>query len=63
MTLRFMSRGEIADYLGVTVSAVKQYGDFPAPDVTVGRVQGWARETVDGWVATRTRPVGSGRHQ
>lgn len=49
MTLRFMSRGEIADYLGVTLSAVKQYVDFPEPDVIVGRNQGWSRDTIDAW--------------
>jgi predicted DNA-binding transcriptional regulator AlpA len=48
-----MSRGEIAEYLGVSLATVKQYVDFPAPDVIVGRNQGWSRETIDEWVAKR----------
>lgn len=44
-----MSRREIAAYLGVSLSTVKQYVDFPPPDVIVGRNQGWARETVEAW--------------
>ena len=53
MTLRFMSRGEIAEYLGVSLATVKGYANFPPPDVIVGRNQGWAKETVDRWVAQR----------
>lgn len=49
MTLRFLSRGEIAEHLGVTLGTVKQYANFPEPDVIVGRNQGWAVETVDRW--------------
>jgi predicted DNA-binding transcriptional regulator AlpA len=53
MTLRFLSRGEIAEHLGVTLGTVKQYATFPEPDVIVGRNQGWAVETVDRWAALR----------
>ncbi len=53
MTLRFLSRGEIADHLGVTLGTVKQYANFPEPDVIVGRNQGWAVETVDRWQRAR----------
>lgn len=57
MPLRFMSRGEIADYLGLDISTVKRWTNFPPPDVTVGRVQGWARDTVDAWCeATGRQP-------
>jgi predicted DNA-binding transcriptional regulator AlpA len=55
VVLHFMSRGEIAEYLGVSLATVKGYVDFPAPDVTVGRNQGWAKETVDRWAASRRR--------
>lgn len=48
-----MSRGEIAQYLGVSLATVKQYRDFPEPDVIVGRNQGWTQETIDAWVAAR----------
>lgn len=53
MTLRFLSRGEIAERLGVTLGTVKQYSTFPEPDVIVGRNQGWAPETVDRWAESR----------
>lgn len=53
MTLRFLSRGEIAEHLGVTLGTVKQYANFPEPDVIVGRNQGWAVETVDRWQRAR----------
>lgn len=53
MTLRFMSRGEIAEYLGVSLATVKSYARFPEPDVIVGRNQGWAKETIDAWRAGR----------
>ncbi|MGE2712771.1 helix-turn-helix transcriptional regulator [Mycolicibacterium litorale] len=55
MVLHFMSRGEIAEYLGVSLATVKGYVDFPEPDVTVGRNQGWARDTVDKWLEGRRR--------
>lgn len=48
-----MSRGEIAEYLGVSLATVKQYRDFPEPDVIVGRNQGWTRDTIDAWVERR----------
>ena len=53
MTLRFLSRGEIAERLGVTLGTVKQWTTLPEPDVIVGRNQGWAVETVDRWAAQR----------
>lgn len=49
MTIRFLSRGEIADHLGVTLATVKGYASFPEPDVIVGRNQGWALATIDAW--------------
>lgn len=55
MTLRFLSRGEIAEHLGVTLGTVKRYSNFPEPDVIVGRNQGWAVETVDRWVRRRVQ--------
>jgi predicted DNA-binding transcriptional regulator AlpA len=55
MVIRFMSRGEIAEYLGVSLVTVKRYVDFPPPDAIIGRNQGWMRETVDEWVAKRAK--------
>lgn len=53
MTLRFMTRAEIADLLGVSLSTVKQLRNFPQPDVMIGRTQGWARETIEAWAEQR----------
>lgn len=61
MTLRFLSRGEIAEHLGVTLGTVKQYANFPEPDVLVGRNQGWAVETVDNWWHNRNVVKAAGR--
>jgi len=55
MTLRFLSRAEIADLLGVSLSTVKQYADFPQPDVMVGRNQGWAEATIRAWDEQRRK--------
>jgi predicted DNA-binding transcriptional regulator AlpA len=55
MVIRFMSRGEIAEYLGVSLATAKQYVDFPPPDAIIGRNQGWTRETIDQWVAKRAK--------
>ncbi len=54
MTLRFMSRGEIAQYLGVSLTTVKKgYATFPEPDVQVGRNKGWSKNTIDTWLVSR----------
>lgn len=56
MTLRFMSRGEIAVYMSVSLGRVKQL-KLPEPDVLVGRNQGWAKETIDGWLVKQGRNI------
>ncbi|OZE38126.1 hypothetical protein CH256_08110 [Rhodococcus sp. 05-2254-6] len=56
MTIHYLSRGEIADKLGVSLDAVKQYqrkSYLPEPDATVGRNQGWLESTIDEWHASR----------
>jgi predicted DNA-binding transcriptional regulator AlpA len=55
MSIRCMSRQEIADYLGVSLATVKGYVDFPPPDVQIGRNKGWTRETVDEWYDRQVR--------
>lgn len=55
MPLIYLSRPQIADYLGVSLSTVKQYREFPPPDVLVGRNQGWKRATIDAWMKTRNQ--------
>lgn len=63
MVLRFMSRGEIAEYLGVSLATVKGYARFPEPDVIVGRNQGWAKETIDRWLSERRPSAASTAHR
>ncbi len=54
--LRYLSRGEIADRLGLSVGTITAYdrrGYMPEPDATIGRVYGWLPETIDAWQADR----------
>lgn len=56
MTIRYLSRGEIADKLGVSLDAIKKAQarpDFPKPDALVGRNQGWLETTIEHWHANR----------
>jgi len=57
LTRRYMSRTDIATYLGVSRDTAKEYR-LPPPDVVVGDRHGWARETVDAWVAARPGNAG-----
>lgn len=53
---RYLTKGEIAKYLGVSLSTIKGYdrrGYLPEPDVQVGRTFGWAPATIDAWLLTR----------
>ena len=60
LTRRYMSRTDIAKYLGVSRDTAKEYR-LPPPDVVVGDRHGWARETVDAWVAARPGRTGRPR--
>lgn len=54
--IRYLSRGEIAERLGITLSTVKSYdqkGYLPAADAQVGRNFGWLPETIDAWMESR----------
>ncbi|MFC8182377.1 helix-turn-helix transcriptional regulator [Rhodococcus sp. NPDC057297] len=56
MTIRYLSRGEIAERLGVSLDAIKGYqkqGYLPEPDALVGRNQGWLETTIEHWHANR----------
>lgn len=52
----YLSRGEIADRLGLTLDTIKGYDKkrmLPEPDAMVGRNQGWLPQTIDEWQALR----------
>ena len=55
----YLSKGEIAEYLGISLNTVKTYTkrpSFPEPDARVGRNFGWLRETIDEWLLNRPGP-------
>lgn len=52
----YLSRGEIAELLGVSLTTVKGYdkrGYLPEPDARVGRNCGWLEATITDWHANR----------
>ncbi|MEU2002086.1 helix-turn-helix transcriptional regulator [Rhodococcus sp. NPDC019627] len=52
----YLSRGEVAEYLGISLNTIKGYdrrGYLPPPDARIGRSFGWLRETIDEWLLTR----------
>ncbi|AXQ65150.1 ssDNA-binding protein [Gordonia phage Schmidt] len=54
--IEYMSRGEIAEHLGISLDAIKSYdrrGYLPEPDARIGRNYGWKRSTIDAWAAAR----------
>ncbi|MGN7133880.1 transcriptional regulator [Rhodococcoides corynebacterioides] len=54
--ITYLSRGEIAERLGVTLDTIKGYDKkrmLPEPDAMVGRNQGWLPLTIDTWQAER----------
>lgn len=56
MTIRYLSRGEIAELLGISLDTLKGYdkrGLLPEPDALVGRNQGWLESTVTEWNNSR----------
>ncbi|MEW1933139.1 transcriptional regulator [Rhodococcus sp. NPDC079359] len=52
----YLSRGEIAEKLNVSLDVVKGYtrlNDFPEPDAMIGRNMGWLPLTIEKWWAER----------
>lgn len=50
--LKFLSRKEVAQRLGVKTDSINGY-DLPEPDAAIGTHRGWMPATIDEWRATR----------
>lgn len=50
--LKFLSRKEVAERLGVKTDSINGY-DLPEPDAAIGTHRGWRAETIDAWRVTR----------
>ncbi|MDO4241406.1 MAG: XRE family transcriptional regulator [Microbacteriaceae bacterium] len=48
MTQKFMSRAEVAEYIGVQPGTLDRY-KLPEPDAIIGRARGWLTGTIDKW--------------
>lgn len=56
MTVEYMGPAEVAAYVGLAPMTIRDYaskGRMPKPDVRIGPVGGWSKETIDEWVANR----------
>jgi hypothetical protein len=52
VTIRFLSRSEVAERIGVKSSSLGRYR-LPEPDAEIGTVRGWLPVTIDDWHAQR----------
>jgi predicted DNA-binding transcriptional regulator AlpA len=53
---RFMSRTEVAKYIGLSdVTSMSRY-KLPPPDAVVGTHRGWLKSTIDEWNLSRPGP-------
>lgn len=50
--MKFLSRKEVAQRLGVKTDSINGY-DLPEPDAVIGTHRGWLPETIDRWRAMR----------
>lgn len=53
--IRYLSRTEFAERIGVTRGALSRY-NLPEPDALIGDIRGWLPETLDAWHAARPGP-------
>lgn len=61
---RYMSRTEVATYLGLaSVKSLSKGYTLPPPDVLVGDHKGWLKSTIDRWNAARPGPGWHGPRQ
>lgn len=52
MTTKYLSTTEVAALIGVQRNSLGRY-KLPDPDVLVGEVRGWRRDTIETWNANR----------
>jgi predicted DNA-binding transcriptional regulator AlpA len=52
MALKFLSRKEVAERLGVKTDSINGY-PLPEPDALIGTHRGWLPDTIDQWSAER----------
>lgn len=50
--MKFWSRKEVADFLGVKTDSINGY-DLPEPDAAIGTHRGWMPDTIKRWRETR----------
>lgn len=50
--IRFIGRKEVAELIGVKAGTLDGY-KIPPPDVAIGNVRGWSRETIEEWHKNR----------
>jgi hypothetical protein len=50
VVIRFLSRTEVAERLGIKPDTLGRY-KLPPPDAVIGTVRGWTSETIDGWTS------------
>jgi hypothetical protein len=53
MPIRYLSRAEVAERIGVKPDTLGRY-KLPEPDAVIGNVRGWLPRTIDAW--DRARP-------
>lgn len=54
--MRFMSRTEVSEHLGLSSVNSLSRITLPPPDAVIGNHRGWLRSTIDQWQATRPGP-------
>lgn len=50
--IRFLSRKQVAERIGVKPDSLANY-KLPPPDAMIGDTRGWTAETIDEWNAAR----------
>ena len=63
LSLRALTVAEVSRHADIPLEALRstiRRGNFPAPDLIIGgtnsrEIRGWTTETVDEWLATRSR--------